>query len=169
MENKEIGKQLVEFSQKDGLSVRGALEDLFPYIFAVSKRLSTRKVSEWLEESHGIKISYSSVAKALKNSDGYIQATASEFYGSSLVLDKSLIDQNCNGLDVLGSSQLFGLLVTDDILDSDSNEFVSSVVNDLKETWFPLPKKYREKCLEVMREKKLQQETKLREEKIENS
>lgn len=157
MANENIGKELLKYAKEEGLTVRGALEDLFPFIYAVSDRMSTRKVSQWLEEKHDVKISYSAIAKALQKSDTYIQQTASSFYGDAAALDFYIPkSQPFSGLDVLDSITLFNVLKTEDPLRNDSAGMVRSIIDDLDANWFSLPKKYRESCMIIMREQQKQ-------------
>lgn len=72
----EVGAGLVEHARETEFSARGVLLDLFPYVYAASKRLSTRAISRWLQEAHGIKLSAVSISKALRNPDPYWEAIA---------------------------------------------------------------------------------------------
>ncbi|MCK4563741.1 MAG: hypothetical protein KAU94_03585 [Verrucomicrobia bacterium] len=157
MGNENIGQELLKYAKEDGLTVRGALLDLFPYIYAVSDRMSTRKVSEWLEQKHDVKISYSALAKALQKADGYIQETVSKFYGDAAVLDYYIPSgMSYTGLDVLASRSLCNFLRIEDPL-HDSSGFAKDVLNGLEGSWFALPEKYRDACMVVMREQHKQE------------
>lgn len=160
MEQPNIGKQLLDFSKEEGLTVRGALDDLFPYIYAVSERLSTRKISQWLEDQHQIKISFSSIAKALQKADIYIEASAAEYYGEAKALDFYIPPQaGYDGLAVLGSRSLLNALKIEEPL-YDPTGVAVGIVKSLEKTWFELPEKYRKACLAVMRERQKQERKK---------
>jgi hypothetical protein len=69
---KEVGDDLVQYAKNaEFCAQRGVLDELFPYIFLASKRLSSRAISLWLKEEKGIKLSFVSIAKALRNADKY--------------------------------------------------------------------------------------------------
>lgn len=151
MKNEEIGKGLLKHAKTEGLTVRGALEDLFPYIYEVSNRMSTRKVSDWLKNEHDITISYGAIAKALQKSEVYIQQTASKFYGDAIALDFYIPKaQPFTGLDVLGSRSLCNVLRIEERLDD------MGILTYLENVWFSLPEKYRDACMVVMREQQKQ-------------
>jgi hypothetical protein len=160
----DVGKELLEHAKAEGLTVRGALQDLFPYIYAVSERMSTRKISEWLEEKHGITVSFSSVAKALQSAEGYITETASKFYGDAAALDYYIPhSMEFSGLDVLSSYSLF-LALKLDAPPLDNFGIVKSILENLDKTWFELPDSYRDACMQEMRKWKKQERRKRDEE-----
>jgi hypothetical protein len=71
-ELQDVGAQLVEHARQDaGFSARGVLGELFPYVQDASQRMSTRAISRWLADTHGIKLSAVSISKALRNPDKY--------------------------------------------------------------------------------------------------
>ena len=64
----DVGKEFLEHASEAEFSAgRGIVVELFPFIFVASKRLSTRAISRWLEETKGIKLSFVTIAKALRN------------------------------------------------------------------------------------------------------
>lgn len=72
-ETKEnIGDSLLAYAKGAEFSAqRGAVIELFPYIFQASKRLSARAISSFLQEKHGVKISYVTLGKALRQPEKY--------------------------------------------------------------------------------------------------
>jgi hypothetical protein len=62
----EVGASLVAHSQEQEISGRGLVNSLFPYIYTASKRMSTRAISAFLQEQHGVKLSAVTIAKALR-------------------------------------------------------------------------------------------------------
>jgi hypothetical protein len=74
----EVGLELLHSSKNGEFSARGVLPALFPYIHSASKRMSTRAISRWLQESQGIKLSAVSIAKALRNPEKYWEAFADQ-------------------------------------------------------------------------------------------
>lgn len=160
MSNDKIGQELLKHAKEEGLTVRGALQDLFPYIYAVSDRMSTRKISEWLQQQHDVKISFSAIAKALQKSDVYIQETASKLYGDAVALDFYIPKaQPFSGLDVLGSRSLCNVLRMEGLLDDSMG-----ILEYLENRWFSLPEKYRDACMVLMREQQKQEREKHNEE-----
>jgi len=63
----DIGRRLVEVAHQGEFSAqRGLVDEMFPYIYEASQRMSARAISRWLDEE-GIKLSAATVAKALRN------------------------------------------------------------------------------------------------------
>ena len=68
----EIGGELTAFAREEAeYSARGILGELFPFMLQASKRMSTRAISRWLAESHGVKLSAVSISKALRTPERY--------------------------------------------------------------------------------------------------
>ncbi len=74
----DVGLELLHSSKNGEFSARGVLPALFPYIKSASKRMSTRAISRWLQETQGIKLSAVSIAKALRNPEKYWEAFADQ-------------------------------------------------------------------------------------------
>lgn len=72
----DIGSELVEVSQKTERSPGEVLEELFPYVYDASRRMSTRAISAWLRENHGIQISQPTISRALQKAEKYWQGFA---------------------------------------------------------------------------------------------
>lgn len=72
----EAGRSLVNHSQNIGTTARGLVTDLFPYIYAASKLMSTRAISSYLEKNHNVKISAATIARALREPKKHIEAFA---------------------------------------------------------------------------------------------
>lgn len=79
-ESVRIGKELADFADREAefSAQRGIVEELFPYIYHASKRMSTRAISRWLAERHRIKLSAVTIAKALREADKFWAATVEE-------------------------------------------------------------------------------------------
>lgn len=66
----EVGFGLKQYAETEAeFSARGVIDELFPYIFMAAKRMSTRAISRWLKDTHKIKLSPVTIAKALRESD----------------------------------------------------------------------------------------------------
>lgn len=63
----EIGRKLVEHATEVEFSAKwGLVDELFPYIYKASKRMSTRAISRWLLEAQGVKLSAVTISTALQ-------------------------------------------------------------------------------------------------------
>ena len=75
VELSEVGCNLRKYAETEAeFSARGVIYELFPYIYMASKRMSTRAISRWLKDTHKIKLSPVTIAKALRESDKYWKA-----------------------------------------------------------------------------------------------
>ena len=72
----DIGSELVEASQIAEQSPGEVLEELFPYVYEASRRMSARAISAWLKESHGIQVSQPTISRALRKGEKYWQGFA---------------------------------------------------------------------------------------------
>ena len=69
----DIGRQLVECAEHSETfsARRGIVEELFPFIFEASKRMSLRAISRWLAAEHQIRVSPQAIAKAMRDPGKY--------------------------------------------------------------------------------------------------
>jgi hypothetical protein len=69
----DIGRQLVEHAeQAETFSARrGIVEELFPFIFEASHRMSLRAISRWLAAEQKISVSPQAIAKAMRDPGKY--------------------------------------------------------------------------------------------------
>lgn len=109
----EIGRSLQEFAKEAEFSARrGVVANLYPYIVAASKRMSARAIARYLEESHDVKVSPVTVAKAIRNPkkywmfffdtiEPYIRQIqdAHDVQMESLLFDELLFEQFCRTQD----------------------------------------------------------------------
>jgi len=72
-ELREVGCDLVKHAEFEAVfsAQRGIVDELFPYIYVASKRMSTRAISRWLMATQKIKLSAATIAKALREADKY--------------------------------------------------------------------------------------------------
>lgn len=63
----DIGKELADYAKNeaDFSAQRGRIEELFPYIWIASRRMSLRKISEWLEKAKGVSLSANTLSRAM--------------------------------------------------------------------------------------------------------
>jgi hypothetical protein len=67
----QIGKELIEDSKKLERSPGEIVQELFPYIYEASRRMSAREICRWLQEKRGIQISQPTISRALRNPSGF--------------------------------------------------------------------------------------------------
>src|ERR1700722_17524934 len=91
----ELGEKLVENSllAEEFSAQRGLINELFPWVYEASKRMSSRAISRWLAEK-GVKLSAATVAKALRNPRLYWQELADEIEPAATIFG------NAHDLDV---------------------------------------------------------------------
>jgi hypothetical protein len=63
------GRALVEYATANPHSARGAVAELFPYIYEAAGRMSTRAISAFLQEEQNVALSPSTVLRALRKPD----------------------------------------------------------------------------------------------------
>lgn len=71
-----IGPELVHAAREWERTPGDMLGELFPYVFEASRTMSTRAISRWLSENHGVEISQPTISRALRKPDKYWQAFA---------------------------------------------------------------------------------------------
>jgi hypothetical protein len=69
----DIGRQLVEHAEhvETFSARRGIVEELFPFIFEASQRMSLRAISRWLASEQQITVSPQAIAKAMRDPGKY--------------------------------------------------------------------------------------------------
>ena len=109
----EIGADLSKAAREMPMQPRGLVEDLFPFIYEASRRISTRAISRWLESEHGVKLSAVTIAKALRNSERHWE----EFGGDIQVAARVIEDlSDCRMEDFLFDTNLLGCLLNTDFI-----------------------------------------------------
>lgn len=85
---RETGEALVRYANEDAefSAQRGLTEQLFPYIYAASKRMSTRAISQYLEQVRKVKLSAATIAKALREQDRHWEALCEEIEPAARLL-----------------------------------------------------------------------------------
>lgn len=68
----------MDFAKSQPHSARGAVNDLFPFIYEAAGRMSTRAISAFLQDQERISISPSTVLRALRQPDMYFDAYLDE-------------------------------------------------------------------------------------------
>jgi hypothetical protein len=159
----QVGLGLLETSREAEFSARGVLPELFPYIHAAADRMSTRAISRWLQEAHGIKLSAVSIAKALRNPDKYWEAFADQIEpvaraveaASGVKMEDFLYDQDVFWHEVRGKKT--GLVLDcGDSAEEEQHAFLTYEANldFLDSHWWSMKGSAREGCRPYLLEEK---------------
>ncbi len=149
----KIGAGLVEHAECTPITSRGIIEELFPYIYVASKRMSTRAISEWLEKEQNVQLSHVSIARALKDSSVHFERIMDNIYAAADTLE---IHCNYDG-NVTNSSKLaflfdeeyFEQIIGNMAVDIGKDINIGAIlhaIQKIKEEWFALPKTVRDRC-----------------------
>jgi hypothetical protein len=150
----ELGQKLVENSllAEEFSAQRGLIDELFPYVYEASKRMSSRAISRWLE-SNGVKLSAATIAKALRKPESYWQELAEEIEPAARMVCKAygvtaefLLFDDAAAAELLATktpcvectTREFGSVAYDEIQEARAK---------LQEDWFTLPQAAKEACL----------------------
>ena len=143
----DIGSSLVEHSVNAEFTARGIVDELFPYIYLASKRMSSRAISEWLESEHNVKVSHVSISKVLKNPEGHFERLVRNIFDAADALEERA--------DFMYPSKFF-LLYSEEMVDSFMDEIrkdgsqerqdVFFMLNKIKMEWFCYPFDFRKAC-----------------------
>jgi len=160
---KNVGEALLNHAEAVESSRRGVADDLFPYIYVAAKKMSTRAISRWLEETQGIKLSAATISKVLRESDLRMRSV----YEIMKQRERDLYSLTPNDLppDGIPCSELFNLAAFegnaqlgderewpfDDPEDMRApvraaHETRIILYNELHREWFALPQEFREDC-----------------------
>jgi hypothetical protein len=66
-----LGSELVAASKKVERTPGEILQEIFPWVFEASRRMSARQISAWLKEQRGIEISQPTISRALRSPKGF--------------------------------------------------------------------------------------------------
>lgn len=137
----EIGEDLVNSSKDQELDALPLTTRLFPYIYVASRRMSLRGISRWLEEKHGVNLSYASISRAmnrpkhhLKQFAEYVEPIAlyvAGLYGHEPM--KLLYDEYVEGLSLLE------YYVRVDESKDPHSDMMQSEAFELANIWLPIP------------------------------
>jgi hypothetical protein len=147
----DIGAQLVAASQEFERTPGDLLGELFPYVYDASRRMSTRAISAWLKENHGLQISQPTVSRALRNSERYWQAFAEFIEPAARRVEDGI---NARMSDFLFDERIFShllekMLPSTFAQDEDHAAELSEIeaaAEFLKQKWFSLPYQTRLQC-----------------------
>ena len=157
------GKRLAEFAQLQAefTAQRGLMDDLFPYIYVASKRMSLRAICRWLEENERIDISINAVAKAMHNQEKYWARLVEDVEPAARILADA---HNVQPIEVIDDAVLFEQLeilptrfrfmsdkdresLDPEVLEhSEELQAVRHAAKVLRNRWFALPEEVRKQC-----------------------
>lgn len=160
---KTIGEALLNHAEEAESSRRGIADELFPYIYVAAKKMSTRAISRWLEETQEVKLSAATISKVLRESDPRMRS----IYELMKHRERDLYSLTPNDLpqDGIPLSELFNLAAfesnaqladkpkeaadyPEDMQPPSDAAYETRVLlyNELHREWFSLPKEFREDC-----------------------
>ena len=104
-EPKAVGRELVQYAMETKFSrQRGIVDELFPYMFLAARKMTSRQISAWLQKEKGIKLSFVSIAKALREPDKHWEAMAERVEPAARVLEEAY---RVHMRDLLSDKELF--------------------------------------------------------------
>lgn len=149
----KIGNNLIQHAEKTKVTARGLAEELFPYIYVASKRMSTRAISEWLEKEHNVQISFVTIAKMLRKSPALFDKIVDEVYAAAdtLEIHCNYDDKiaNSSKLTFLFNEEYFEQITTDMTVELGKDINIGTIlyaIQKLKDEWFALPQEVRDQC-----------------------
>lgn len=148
----EIGKEMMQYAeQADFTAQRGLIDELFPFIYMASKRMSLRAITRWLEENHRIQISVNAVAKAMRNQEEYwaqlvedVEPSARIMAGVYNVAPSELLDRR----DLFQHLETKTPAVAAEDPDGAEKELrqIACAVGVIRNRWYSLPEDVRNQC-----------------------
>lgn len=149
----EIGSELVRVAEEEAefSAQRGLVDELFPYIYRASKRMSTRAISRWLEASKNIKLSAATISKALRESDRYWLAFFDEVEVAADIVARA--HGGDSGLELLQDSDAYYIEISQNPLVSGEEGYgeYQRARHTVESMWFNgLDDVGREECLAVV-------------------
>jgi hypothetical protein len=150
---RKMGLDLIESSRltEEFSAQRGLINELFPYVYEASKRMSGRAISRWLESS-GVKLGPVTIAKALRNPKPYWQELADEIEPAARIFSDAY---DISMKDALMNEEAFSHCRTQPPLCDcatrdgvmDSMKEIEDAGTKLVNQWYKLSRATREACL----------------------
>jgi hypothetical protein len=154
---KELGAKLVEDSllNEEFSFKRGLINELFPSIYAASKRMSARGIARWLD-ANGTKLSVATIAKALKNPTPFLWEINEEIEPQARLFS---LAHKVSELDFLKNHELFlflkhqapmlfGVTNNDDAREALDDYQAATAI--LESDWFSMPEITIDACVALM-------------------
>jgi hypothetical protein len=153
--NYDIGKELLTYAKEEAefTAQRSLLDDLFPFIYVASRRMSLRAISRWLKDAYDISISYNALANAMRNEDKKWADLLEDLESAARIFAKG---HDSTPEDVLKDFNYFQFLESQNCVISDaemSYELIEKEIKEITESarvlrnrWFNLPEEARVQC-----------------------
>lgn len=146
-----IGNELLEHANLEGEPIRLPITtQLFPYLLLAARKMTTREMSAWLEQTRGIKLSNVAIAKGLKRPELHLKRLAEfvQFPASflSAVYRRLTVQGILYGADNSGRTTLEEL--ADHILHDPEgvSESIQGALDTIQEVWAPIPDEVKYMC-----------------------
>ena len=154
MNASQIAASLLEAS-REKTAPKDILDDLFPFIYTASKRMSGRAISQFLAKSHGVTISQATISRALKEPAKYISDFArSAFERANTVM--VLLGLDGHDRSELLDNSSYAQFLRDKITSPEGNESslheqyemfeVNAALMSLIENWHAVSQDFRDLC-----------------------
>ena len=156
----EIGESLIQYAHDTAefSKQRGLTEELFPYIYQASRRMSTRAISQYLSEVHKMKISAVSVAKALREADKHWESLYEEVEPAARIFGDAHGDRDADDVLELEGEMFRGLCNQTPTLAMNSHGQALENYTEyehamylLRDQWFAFDDDTRQSCLASIR------------------
>jgi hypothetical protein len=150
----EVGTELVAASKEIECSPGEILQEIFPFVFEASRRMSARQISTWLKENRGIEISQPTISRALRNPRKYWEAFADSIEPHARIVENALdwpmekFLYNQKGFEHATVEQKERPKVSGDTEEEmlASLDEYRSAVGFLRDNWFSLDNSVRDSC-----------------------
>jgi hypothetical protein len=149
-----IGSHLVADATDFHEPPRTLLQELFPYVWEASRKMSTRRISNWLKTNYDLQISQATVSRALRNPEKQWEAFA-EFIEPAARVVAHATDNTVEGVLYGIESEIFPPVMEDAVpilkgeTDADlfhAHKDFEEAVEFLKEKWFGVSGAARSQC-----------------------
>lgn len=147
------GNDLLEYAEHEAefTAQRGLLDELFPFIYVASKRMSLRAICRWLEETRRIQISVNAVSKAMRNQEAYWAQLVEDVEPAARTFAEAHDTHPVNILD--NEDYFMSLEVAPPIISAEDGEgvakefdLVADAAGVIRNRWFALPIEARNQC-----------------------
>ena len=152
-----IGADLMEYASEEASfsASRGVVTELFPYIFAASRTMSSRAISRWLEERQGIKLSAVTIAKALREPRKHWIAFTDKLeasvriYAEAFEVKPEIFLRSFDSFDHTAATPAKISAGTAEEAEISMDE-VHGAVQKIRDEWFSLPDTARKQCIDFL-------------------
>src|ERR1035437_1396923 len=158
-----VGEELVRYAAEvaEFSAQRGLVDELFPYIYQASRRMSTRAISRFLKEEQGIKLSAVTIAKALKAADEYwlelyesVEPAARVFGAAHDIDTDDVLELEAGHFDHLCGETTLNIVVNNSEQFGQNLGEYQEAVSILQSQWFKFDEDTRQTCLASVPEEK---------------